>query len=194
MAASPKSLVTKWLARRSSQPSSTPLVEPVREPKPEPDPPSALDPEDRRKHLDLVQGAVNRMAGASANAKSWLLPVVTAAFGFCAVEGELSIGLLGLGAVVLFAFIDAQYLRQERAFRALYRDAVSAKVPLYEMSPARYYSKPNGDEDDDRAENCRWKTVIWSWSLAGFYLPMFLVGVAIAATTVPWNDLRTMIC
>jgi histidine triad (HIT) family protein len=134
------------------------------------------------------------MAGASANAKSWLLPVVTAAFGFCAVERELSIGLLGLGAVMLFAVVDAQYLRQERAFRALYRDAVSAHVPLFEMSPARYHNKPNADEEDKRAENCRWGAVIWSWSLAGFYLPMLIVGAVIAATTVPWSDVKSMIC
>lgn len=154
----------------------------------------ALDPEDRRKHLELIQNAVDRMAGSSANAKSWLLPVVTAAFGFSLVEREFLVAILGLGAILLFAFLDAQYLRQERAFRALYRDAVGGRVPLFEISPASYYNKPNQDEDDKRAENCRWPDVIWSWSLAGFYGPMILVGLGILAMFIPWVDIKELAC
>lgn len=146
---------------------------------------NTVDAEDRRKHLDLIQGVVSRMAAASANAKSWLLPVVTAAFAFAVVESQPAVGLLGLGAVLLFAFVDAQYLRQERAFRALYRAAVVGRVALFEMSPARYFNKPNQDEDDERAENCRWGKVIWSWSLAGFYGPMAALGLVLIGSCVP---------
>jgi hypothetical protein len=153
-----------------------------------------LDPEDRRKHLELIQGAVDRMAGSSASAKSWLLPVVTAAFGFSLVQREVFVGLLGLGSVLLFAFLDAQYLRQERAFRALYRDAAIGRIPVFEINPSRYYNGPNHDEDDHRSENCRWNKVIWSWSLAGFYGPMILVGLGILMLCVPWRELISLTC
>jgi hypothetical protein len=142
------------------------------------------DPDDRRKHLDLIQAAVTRMASASSNAKSWLLPVVTATYGYALVKNAESVALLGIAAVIVFAMLDAQYLRQERAFRALYRDAVAGNVPLFELSPARYFNKPNGDEEDTRSESCKWRKVIWSWSLGGFYGPLGVVGAAVLAVSL----------
>lgn len=140
--------------------------------------------EDRRKHIDLIQQAVARMASASSTAKGWLLPVVTASYGFALDQGSVAVGLLGVGATVLFGTLDAHYLRQERAFRALYREAINGRVNLYEMNNRPYYDCPNGDEDDMREENCRWQKVAGSWAIAGFYLPIVLVGLMILATNL----------
>lgn len=82
------------------------------------------DAEDRRKHLDFIQAVVTRMSAASSTTKGWLLPVVTATYGYAVVNREMSVALLGIAAVLLFAVIDANYLNQERAFRRLY-DAVA---------------------------------------------------------------------
>lgn len=124
------------------------------------------------------------MAGASSTAKAWLLPVVTAAYGYALVERDFEIAILGIIAVLLFAFLDASYLRQERAFRALYQAAVKRKVSVYDMNSSRFYGKPNGDSNGLRATNCRWSEIIWSWSLAGFYLPIALLGMAVVLLTV----------
>jgi len=116
------------------------------------------------------------MASASSTAKAWLLPVATAAYGYALVEHDEAVALLGVAAVVLFALLDAGYLRQERAFRALYQAAVQGKVKPYDMNSSRFYSRPNGDAEDQRAVNCEWNQIIWSWSLAGFYVPVALLG------------------
>jgi hypothetical protein len=141
-------------------------------------PPSAVT-EDRRKHLDFIQAALSRMSSSSSTAKGWLLPVVTATYGYAATQRAAEVALLGMAAVGLFTFLDAHYLRQERAFRALYRAAVAGTVPVYEMSNAPYFRKPSGDDDDPRAENCTWSAVIKSWSLGGFYGPLLLVGLIV---------------
>lgn len=143
--------------------------------------------EDLHKHLDFIQAVVTRMAGASANAKAWLLPVVTATYGYALTKHAESIALLGIGAVLLFLFLDVNYLRQEKAYRRLY-DAVAKgtkTVPLFSLDPS--------DADDpipehldwrERARRLRrrwfpeWRT--WaSWSIAPFYGSLLVVGLVI---------------
>jgi len=135
--------------------------------------------EDRRKHFDFIQAAVSRMSSSSSTAKGWLLPVVTATYGYAASQRSAEVALLGMAAVGLFAFLDAHYLRQERAFRALYRAAVAGSVAVYEMNNGPYFRRPNGDDQDQREENCRWPVVIKSWALGGFYGPLLLVGLLV---------------
>jgi hypothetical protein len=138
-----------------------------------------ISADDRRQHLDQIQAIVARMAGASSTSKTWMLPVVTAAFGYALVNHDAEVGLLGTAAVIVFAVLDAGYLRQERAFRALYQSAVRGRVGLYDMNVTRYYGKANGDDEDLRAVNCQWRQIIWSWSLAGFYVPVASLGFLI---------------
>ena len=68
----------------------------------EPKPPQR-DPEDTRKHLDFIQAIVTRMSAASSTAKAWLLPVVTAAYGYALTQNAESVALLGVGVTVSLA-------------------------------------------------------------------------------------------
>ncbi|WP_127479098.1 hypothetical protein [Nocardioides pantholopis] len=146
--------------------------------------------EDRRKHIDLIQTAVSRMASASATAKGWLLPVATATYGYALTKDSVSVAILGVLAVVLFGFLDSHYLRQERAFRALYRGAVRGSVPVYELNNRLYYGRANSDANDLREENCRWSKVVFSWSVTGFYGPTLLVGLVIACLNADFSSLE----
>lgn len=119
------------------------------------------------------------MAAGSGKAKTWLLPIVTATYGYAIVKGSWPLAVVGVGAALLFAFIDARYLREERAFRVLFRRAVAGSVAVYEMNSRAYYGRPNGDEEDLRAENCRWRAIIPSWSILGFYGPVIVAGLAV---------------
>lgn len=121
------------------------------------------------------------MASASSNAKGWLLPVATATYGYALTKSKPAVALLGIAAALIFTSLDAHYLRQERAFRALYRAAAEGRVEPYEMNTHVYYGKPNGDASDVRQENCRRTKVLWSWSLAGFYVPVVLLGLVVTA-------------
>lgn len=92
--------------------------------------------EDLHKHLDFIQAVVTRMSAASTSTKSWLLPVVTATYGYGMTQNAWSVIALGLGAVFLFMFLDAHYLDREKAYRALY-DAVARDqgIPVFSLDP-----------------------------------------------------------
>lgn len=147
------------------------------------------DPEDKRKHLELIQAVVTRMSVASSNAKSWLMPVVTAAYGFALTSSSAAVATLGVVAVLLFSYVDANYLRQERAYRKLY-DVVALgekRVPPFSLD-TRHTSEPLPDTDEltkkrkVAATIRRWMPSwnIWaSWSIAPFYGTLFLLGIGV---------------
>ncbi|WP_218121552.1 hypothetical protein [Tessaracoccus flavus] len=160
--------------------------------------------EDLHKHLDFIQAVVTRMSAASTSTKSWLLPVVTATYGYGMTQNAWSVIALGLGAVLLFMFLDAHYLDREKAYRALY-DAVARNkgIPLFSLDPRevqRCGQVPENqhditaDEVDDQATGAvdtpekgprfqflnDWKpdTSVWkSWAITPFYGSLLLVGL-----------------
>lgn len=149
------------------------------------DPPIA--PEDRRKHLDYIQAVVTRQSAASASTKGWLLPIVTATFGFALTQNSWPLAALGMVAVALFAYLDANYLRSEKQFRRLYNTVArsSRRVPMFTLDPV------DAEEPlrDDAPATSRWKRAvraylpersIWaSWSVAPFYIALLLLGTGV---------------
>lgn len=132
-------------------------------------------PDDRRQHLSFIQAVITRMAQASASAKTWLLPIVTATFGYAIISNSWGVALLGTLAVLLFALLDANYLKQERAFRKLYDQVVQGcPIPAFAMNPA--LASPQGSNVDYWPD---WADVR-SWAVLPFYGPFFLVGLGIA--------------
>ena len=87
--------------------------------------PSA-QPEDsaRRHHLDMIQRVVDRLAGNSAQIKTWTIAMLAALllFSRTMAEGEdrVSVGFAMLALTVVFWALDGYYLKQERLFRRLY--------------------------------------------------------------------------
>jgi ATP adenylyltransferase len=154
----------------------------------------SLDPEDKGKHLDLIQGVVTRMSAASSSAKSWLLPVVTAAYGFALTNSSGSVASLGIVSVLLFSYIDANYLREERAYRKLY-DVVALgekHVPQFTLNTAHANEPlPNTDatatKQEARGVLERWLPGwhIWvSWSIVPFYGTLLLLGICVLVYAV----------
>lgn len=101
----------------------------------------ALGPDDRRKHLDYIQVVVTRQSAASASAKSWLLPIVTATFGFALTQDSWPLAALGLVSVMLFADLDANYLRSEKRFRKLYNTVARSRD---EPPEDKFQRRPSG--------------------------------------------------
>ena len=145
-------------------------------------PPSeGVSAEDRRQHLTFIQSVVTRMSQASSSAKTWLLPIVTAAYGYALTKYAWSVAALGIGAVLVFGLLDANYLKQERAFRTLYdRVANGARIPQFSMNPT--LAAPEGKRRDYWPD---WKD-IRSWAVAPVYGPLLLVGLGI----LTWLFLR----
>ena len=73
------------------------------------------------KHLEMVQGVINRIAHNSFLLKGWAITLTAASFWLLAREEFSAGGKFGIMAVIfVFWGLDSYYLRQERIFRALY--------------------------------------------------------------------------
>lgn len=79
--------------------------------------------EQRVKHLEFVEGVINRMAGNSFLLKGWSVTLVAALFALAAQGANAGYALVGLLPGSVFWALDAYYLRQENLFQKLY-DAV----------------------------------------------------------------------
>jgi uncharacterized membrane protein SpoIIM required for sporulation len=81
--------------------------------------------ENKRKHLEMIQGVINRMASNQFLFKGWSITLIAAIATFSANDNNPALMSIPIVATLLFWFIDAYYLMLERAFRNLYDDVVS---------------------------------------------------------------------
>lgn len=77
------------------------------------------------KHLEMIQGVINRLANNSFLLKGWSVTLAAALVGVSANESVPWFALAAVLPAISFWLLDAYYLRQERLYRALY-DAVRA--------------------------------------------------------------------
>ena len=112
-------------------------------------------------HLKLVQGVVTRMAGNSAQMKTWAVSLVTAAFIFSGLSEDPHwlIALGGCIPVIAFWTMDARYLHLERCYIKLYEAIVDGTtVKPFELDYRPYSSTTVSV----------WR-IAWSWSVCRFY-------------------------
>lgn len=158
-----------------------------------PDVAEQKESDDHRKHLEFIQSTITRMSAASSSTKGWLLPVVTAAYGFSLAKREWAVAALGLIAVLLFAFVDANYLKHERRFRALYKAVAvrDARVPTFSMDTTIVC--PERQVRDCKAfRSTRQGIANWSpersdwfsWSIAPLYGGLLVAGPIVIAYAV----------
>lgn len=76
--------------------------------------------ESKLKHLELIQGVVNRLATDSFRVKGWAVVLVAALFVLLAMENLLDAAYIALAPVLVFWGLDGYYLWRERLFRALF--------------------------------------------------------------------------
>ena len=72
------------------------------------------------KHLEFIQGVINRLASDSFRMKGWCVVLVAALFILLAREGRIEFIAVALVPVIAFWGLDGYFLRQERLYRALY--------------------------------------------------------------------------
>jgi len=76
--------------------------------------------ENKVRHLEMIQGIVNRLAGNSFSFKGWSVILISALFALAAADSTKLFILLAYLPALAFWGLDGYYLRQERLFRALY--------------------------------------------------------------------------
>lgn len=74
----------------------------------------------KHKHLEFIQGAVNRMAGNLFLLKGWTVTLIAALFALAAKDASKTYMVIAYFPLFIFWVLDGYFLSQERRFRALY--------------------------------------------------------------------------
>lgn len=94
--------------------------------------------EDKRQYLGFIQNVIDRLANNSASLKQWLAAIIALLLTWAVKESDECILVVGVLVSIAFWIMDAQYLRIERAYRLLYRKAVSGENSLYDLDWRQY--------------------------------------------------------
>lgn len=76
--------------------------------------------EKKLKHLEMLQGVINRMAANSFSLKGWSVVLVSALFALGAKDTKPYFVYLAYFPAITFWLLDGYFLWQERLFRKLY--------------------------------------------------------------------------
>lgn len=87
------------------------------------------------KHLALVQGVINRLAGNSFALKGWSVTLVSALLALAAKDAGTRLVAIALLPTLTFWGLDGYFLAQERLFRRLYARLIdpNEQVPAFSM-------------------------------------------------------------
>ena len=121
--------------------------------------------ENKRKHLELIQGVINRMAGNLFFLRGWTITLIAAllALFIKGTNSEYVIYFL-LVFILVFWILDGYFLSQERLFRALYNHV--RKLDEKEID----FSMDTKEYKKDRKNT--WLYSMFSVTLLVFYLPL----------------------
>jgi hypothetical protein len=138
------------------------------------------DGSDHRAHLEMIQAVIARQATNSFLAKGWAITLAIALYGFGANHEDVVVTLLGLPVVVVFWYLDAYFLRQERLFRCLYDAALTdgSLVTTFSMNTRPYAG----------AASASWWSVIRSKTLLPLYGALIVVGLLVVVRSAHEND------
>ena len=132
--------------------------------------------EDKRKHLELVQGVINRMASNSFMLKGWAVTLVAGIFALAGKDTDKLYFLVAYVPIIIFWGLDAYYLLQERLYRSLYD-----KVRQTDENNIDFSLKATAQEFNSE-RNC-YGSCFFSRTELWFYLPLAIVCTGIIIIT-----------
>lgn len=95
------------------------------------------------KHLEFIQNVITRMNTNSFQIKGWSVVISSALLAIYSSTENKNFFLVAAIPTLIFWFLDAYYLNQERKFRGLYNDVAGVtdkpkKIRAFEMRPDLY--------------------------------------------------------
>jgi hypothetical protein len=107
--------------------------------------------QEKMKHLEFIQNIISRMNTNSFQIKEWMIAIVSALLALYANSNNVTFIFVAIAPTILFWYLDAYYLQQERKFRKLYDDVLSEgiEVPVFSM-PIQNYTD---------SKCCIWSTI-----------------------------------
>jgi hypothetical protein len=126
--------------------------------------------ESKLKHLELIQGVINRMAGNSFLLKGWSVTLISALFALAAKDSNQFFIYLAYFPCLAFWSLDGYFLWQERMYRKMYQEVtrISPEKIDFDMNASKY----KNDVDS-------WFSVCFSVTLRMFHGVVFGVIVLI---------------
>ena len=113
------------------------------------------------KHLEIIQGVINRLGHDSFLLKGWSMTLLAVIIVFI-TKNEIQCTwfvLVLLIPIIGFWFLDGYFVRLERLFRATYNDIRKMEDTDFVMDITKYKNHPK----------CKWLSSIFSLTLNVFY-------------------------
>lgn len=132
--------------------------------------------EDKRKHLELVQSVINRMASNSFMLKGWAVTLVAGIFALAGKDADKLYFLVAYVPIIIFWGLDAYYLLQERLYRSLYD-----KVRQTDKDKIDFSLKATAQEF--KSKRNRYDSCLLSGTELWFYFPLAVVCTGIIIIT-----------
>ncbi len=114
--------------------------------------------EQKHKHLELIQGVINRLSTNSFLLKGWSVVLVSALFALSAPDSRVAFVYLAYIPAIIFWGLDGFFLWQEQLFRKLYDRA--RVLPDNEIDFSMDTSIIKGDDRPTWADATLSKTLI----------------------------------
>lgn len=128
------------------------------------------------KHLELVQGVINRMASNSFMLKGWAVTLVAGIFALAGKDTDKLYFLVSYVPVIVFWGLEAYYLLQERLYRSLYDRVRKTEEENIDFALKATKKEFNSDQ------NC-YCSCLCSKTEVLFYLPLAIVCTGIIIIT-----------
>lgn len=130
------------------------------------------------RHLEMIQGIIDRMGRNSFMLKGWAVVLIAASVWLLA-RSDMTVAYAGLNvaqyavpfAVFWLWLLDGYFLRQERLFRKVYDKVRKGKDTDFSMNPSEFLQQVPGW----LATCFGWKPP-WPPTLLLFYAPIIAVG------------------
>lgn len=131
--------------------------------------------EEKLKHLEMIQGIINRMAGNSFFLKGWSVTLISALFALAAKDSNQLFLYLAYFPCAAFWSLDGYFLWQERMYRKLYQDVANKNVGAidFDMNATKF-----------KNEIKSWFCVCFSTTLCLFHGVIFGVILLIMLITI----------
>lgn len=99
--------------------------------------------EARIRYLEAIQRIIDRLSTISSVIKGWSVTLTAALLVLASKDSNKGFFLVSYLPILFFWFIDSEYLRMERQYKALYNQNADFKIPLCDFRIKR--PKPNSE-------------------------------------------------
>ena len=126
------------------------------------------------KHLEFIQNVIARMNTDSFQLKSWSITIMAALLALYASSQNVTFIVIAVIPTVIFWFLDAYYLQQERQFRGIYNDVAGLTEEQKKIS-VRLFEMPLQEYKKEKDKKYGYWNVFFSKTLSLFYLPQIVL-------------------